>query len=38
MIFVLAPTVLQRLVLLRVSINTRVMASVPWSESRMRTL
>ena len=29
MMFVLAPTVLQRLVLLRVSINTRVMASVP---------
>jgi hypothetical protein len=29
MIFVLAPTVLQRLVLLRVSINTRVIASVP---------
>ena len=29
MMFVLAPTVLQRLVLLRVSINTRVIASVP---------
>src|SRR6266487_4022444 len=29
MIFVLAPTVLQRLVLFRVSINTRVIASVP---------